>query len=70
MGFLPKREISPGVSLQERGEGKRYEALLRISEAISACREPEDLTRILSEQLGEILDGASGAHREASMLKP
>ena len=56
MGFLPKREISPGVSLQKRGEGKRYEALLRISEALSSCREPEDLTRILSEQLGEFLD--------------
>src|SRR5579859_5251136 len=56
MGFLPKREISPGVSLQKRGEGKRYEALLRISEALSACRETEDLTRILSEQLHEFLD--------------
>ena len=56
MGFLPKREISPRVSLQDRGEGKRYEALLRISEALSSCREPEELTRILSEQLGEFLD--------------
>jgi formate hydrogenlyase transcriptional activator len=56
MGVLQKRAISPAVSLQERGEGKRYEALLRISEALSACREPEDLTRILSEQLGESLD--------------
>jgi formate hydrogenlyase transcriptional activator len=56
MGVLPKREISSAVPLQERGEGKRYEALLRISEALSACREPEDLTRILSEQLAEFLD--------------
>src|SRR5579863_1612841 len=56
MGVLPKRETSSEVSLQERGEGKRYEALLRISEALSACREPEDLTRILSEQLAEFLD--------------
>ena len=31
-------------------------AVLRISEALSACREPEDLTRILSEQLHEFLD--------------
>lgn len=36
--------------------GQRYAALLRISEALSACREPEDLTRILSEQLREFLD--------------
>ena len=47
---------SPGSSIRERGEGQRYEALLRISEALSACREPEDLTRILSEQLHEFLD--------------
>ena len=56
MGFLPKHEISPRPSIREQGEGQRYEALLRISEALSACREPEDLTRILSEQLREFLD--------------
>ena len=56
MGFLPKHEISPRTSIREQGEGQRYEALLRISEALSACREPEDLTRILSEQLREFLD--------------
>jgi PAS domain S-box-containing protein len=56
MGVLPKREINPGIALLERGEGRRYEALLRISEALSACQEPEDLTRILSEQLREYLD--------------
>jgi hypothetical protein len=56
MGCLPKHEISPGISIREPGQGQRYEALLRISEALSACREPEDLTSILSEQLGEFLD--------------
>lgn len=56
MGVLPKHEISPGTSIRERCEGQRYEALLRISEALSACREPEDLTRILSQQLREFLD--------------
>jgi formate hydrogenlyase transcriptional activator len=56
MGVLPKHEISPGTSIRERAEGQRYEALLRISEALSACREPEDLTRILSQQLREFLD--------------
>ena len=44
------------VSIRTRGEGRRYQAVLRISEALSACREPEDLTRILSEQLREFLD--------------
>ena len=48
--------MSPDVSIRTRGEGRRYEAVLRISEALSACREPEDLTRILSEQLREFLD--------------
>jgi formate hydrogenlyase transcriptional activator len=56
MGSQPKHEISPAISIRERSEGRRYEALLRISEALSACSEPEDLTRILSEHLGEFLD--------------
>ncbi|HWE53594.1 MAG TPA: sigma 54-interacting transcriptional regulator [Bryobacteraceae bacterium] len=56
MGFSPKREITPGISTRDRGEVQRYEALLRISEALSVCREPENLTKILSEQLREFLD--------------
>jgi formate hydrogenlyase transcriptional activator len=35
---------------------RRYEAVLRLSEALSVCREPEELTKALSEQLGEFLD--------------
>ena len=35
---------------------RRYEAILRMSEALSVCREPEDLTKILSEQMGAFLD--------------
>jgi formate hydrogenlyase transcriptional activator len=35
---------------------RRYEALLRLSEALSVCREPEELTKTLSEQLGKFLD--------------
>jgi hypothetical protein len=50
------QEVDPDVSVWARGAGRRYEAVLRISEALSACREPEDLTKILSEQLREILD--------------
>jgi len=34
---------------------RRYEALLRLSEALSMCRETEELTKTLSEQLGEFL---------------
>jgi formate hydrogenlyase transcriptional activator len=34
---------------------RRYEAVLRLSEALSMCREPEEVTKTLSEQLGEFL---------------
>ena len=34
---------------------QRYEAVLRISEALVACREPEELARVLADQLGEFL---------------
>ena len=39
-----------------RSDGRRYEAVLRLSEALSVCTEPEDLTKILSEELREFLD--------------
>src|SRR5579862_5848314 len=48
--------MNGGASIPARPKGSRYEALLRISEALSACQEPEDLTRILSEELREFLD--------------
>jgi formate hydrogenlyase transcriptional activator len=35
---------------------QRYEAVLRISEAIAACREPEELARTLAVGLGEFLN--------------
>ncbi len=56
VGVRPQREMSPEISIRVSEAGRRYEAVLRISEALSACREPEDLTRILSEELGEFLD--------------
>jgi hypothetical protein len=55
-GLIPKREMSPEISIRVSDTGQRYEALLRISEALSACREPEDLTSILSDHLREFLD--------------
>src|SRR5260370_11309166 len=48
--------MSPEISIRVSEAGRRYEAVLRISEVLSACRETEDLTRILSEQLHEFLD--------------
>src|ERR1700746_1318011 len=34
----------------------RYEAVVRISEAIAACREPEQLATTLSDEIGKFLD--------------
>jgi formate hydrogenlyase transcriptional activator len=36
-------------------EPQRYGVVLRISEALSACREPEELARMLADQLGPFL---------------
>ena len=48
--------MSVQASIPQRTDGRRYEAVLRLSEALSLCEEPEDLTKILSEQLREFLD--------------
>src|ERR1700751_5137905 len=48
--------MNGNASIPPRTRGSRYEAVLRISEALSACRETEDLTRILAEQLRDFLD--------------
>ncbi len=37
------------------GETQRYEAVLRISEALFACQTCEELARILADQLGKVL---------------
>jgi len=34
----------------------RYEAVVRISEAIAACREPEELARTLADEIGKFLN--------------
>src|ERR1700752_1218379 len=44
------------VGISRRSDGGHYEAVLRLSEALSLCREPEELTKILSEQIGAFLD--------------
>ena len=43
------------TDILSRSDGRRYEAVLRLSEALSVCPEPEDLTKILSEQLRDFL---------------
>ena len=56
METLSKREICGNVDDLPQSIGRRYEAVLRLSEALSLCPEPEDLTRILSEELREFLE--------------
>jgi formate hydrogenlyase transcriptional activator len=36
-------------------DSQRYEAVLRISEALSACREPEELARTLADEIDKFL---------------
>jgi PAS domain S-box-containing protein len=52
----PKHDMAGDAYILPRSDGRRYEAVLRVSEALSVCTEPEDLTKILSEQLHEFLD--------------
>ena len=54
MNSPPELAISGDAGVRQT-DGQRYEAVLRLSEALSLCREPEDLTRVLSEQLREFL---------------
>ena len=51
-----EREISGDVNGSPKGIGRRYEAVLRLSEALSVCDEPEELTKILSQELREFFD--------------
>ena len=55
MNSLPKLANSRDAGVRQT-DAQRYEAVLRLSEALSLCREPEDLTKVLSEQLREFLE--------------
>jgi PAS domain S-box-containing protein len=52
---LTKLGTGQGPYAPAQVAGGRYEAVLRLSEALSQCRDPEDLTTILSEELPEFL---------------
>jgi formate hydrogenlyase transcriptional activator len=41
--------------IASQSDSHRYEAVLRISEAIAACREPEELARTLADKIGKFL---------------
>ena len=54
-GTFQKHKMAEDLYISARTDGRRYEAVLRLSEALSMCPEPEDLTKVLSEQLREFL---------------
>ena len=41
--------------ISAESDSRRYEAVLSISEAIAACREPEELPRTLADEIGKLL---------------
>jgi formate hydrogenlyase transcriptional activator len=47
--------MNPEPQLALRTDAQRYGALLRISEALSVCSEPEELARVLADQLRELI---------------
>src|SRR5580704_11708178 len=47
--------MATGPIIAPQIDSHRYEAVLRISEAIAACREPEDLAITLASEIGKFL---------------
>jgi formate hydrogenlyase transcriptional activator len=54
MGCSETDMITAAATLAEINK-QRYDAVLRISEALSACRRPGELAKILAEQLGQVI---------------
>jgi formate hydrogenlyase transcriptional activator len=47
--------MGTNLIVASESDGHRYEAVLRIGEAIAACREPEELAKTLADQIGKFL---------------
>jgi formate hydrogenlyase transcriptional activator len=47
--------MSTKAIVESRPDSHRYEAIVRISEAIAACREPKELATTLAEEIGKLL---------------
>ncbi len=47
--------MNTGTPSSPASNTQRYEAVLRISEALTACRQPEELARVLADRLSEFL---------------
>ena len=56
MGFSGEHKAAGKESIIQFQNGcDRYQAIGRISEAITACREPEELARTLADEIGKFL---------------
>src|SRR5579863_5528234 len=49
-------EISGDLNRSRESIGRRYEAVVHLSEALAVCNEPEEVTKILSQELREFFD--------------
>src|SRR5258708_29405040 len=58
--------MNPELQLAVGNDAERYGALFRISEALSVCGEPEQLARVLADQLRGLI---SFDHLDVLILK-
>lgn len=56
MKSVTRSEITGNVGAAQASAERRYDALLRLSEVLSRCQDPEDFTALLSEQLRDCLE--------------
>jgi formate hydrogenlyase transcriptional activator len=54
-GLQVVTDMSTEVVIQREGNSERYDAVLRVSEALCACCEPEDLARSLAHEIEKFL---------------
>src|SRR6187397_2151546 len=52
---MEPKAMSAEPRLSSGSAAERYEALLRISEALPTCSEPEELARVLTDQLNGVI---------------
>src|SRR6201988_465167 len=48
--------MGPGPIIAPQSDTRRYEAIVRSSEAIAACREPEQVATTLADEIGKFLN--------------
>ena len=53
--YVDCKAMSTDLIISPQTDSQRYEAVLRISEAIAACPEPEELAGTLADEIGKFL---------------